>query len=138
MRIAAVQSLPCLLECAKIRGPMYVHEMWTFILPNFMYALEHEYDKDVQYEMLVALSECISILCMSSFNEQQMQELIKLLDSFFVEHFERSLARQEKRNDEDYDDDLEETLLDEVRQPNFIQINQFGVYFHRTRMTSRF
>ena len=117
VRNAAAQSLPYLLECAKIRGQVYVLEIWNFILPNFISALSNEYDKDILYEMLSSLSDCISILGMSSFNEQQMGELINLLDTYLNEHFERSNARQELRNDEDYDDDVEESLNDEVNYP---------------------
>ncbi len=36
VRTAAAESLPCLLECAKIRGPQYVQEMWTFICPELL------------------------------------------------------------------------------------------------------
>ena len=31
VRAAAAESLPYLLECAKIRGPQYVQEMWAHI-----------------------------------------------------------------------------------------------------------
>ena len=36
VRTAAAESLPCLLECAKIRGPQYVQEMWTYICPELI------------------------------------------------------------------------------------------------------
>ncbi len=35
-RTAAAESLPLLLECAKIRGPAYLQEMWGFILPDLL------------------------------------------------------------------------------------------------------
>lgn len=36
VRTAAAESLPCLLECAKIRGPQYVQEMWSYICPELL------------------------------------------------------------------------------------------------------
>ena len=36
VRTAASESIPCLLECAKIRGPNYVQEMWSYICPEML------------------------------------------------------------------------------------------------------
>ena len=36
VRTAAAESLPFLLECAKIKGPAYLQEMWAFILPELL------------------------------------------------------------------------------------------------------
>ena len=36
VRAAAAESLPCLIECAKIRGPQYVQEMWAYICPELI------------------------------------------------------------------------------------------------------
>ena len=36
VRAAAAESLPYLLECAKIRGPQYVQEMWAHICPELL------------------------------------------------------------------------------------------------------
>ena len=40
-RTAAAESLPLLLECAKIRGPAYLQEMWGFILPDLLKVLHY-------------------------------------------------------------------------------------------------
>ena len=112
--MAAAQSPPFLLDCAKIRGDAYVLEIWNYILPILLSAIENEADKGVLSEMLVSLADCITNLGMNSLNEQQMQELIRVLDIHLNEHFERFKERQAKRDDEDYDDDVEETLNDEV------------------------
>ena len=47
-------------------------------------------------------------------NEKQLNDLIKVIDTHLKEHFERHRLRQEKRNDEDYDDGVEEELTVEV------------------------
>lgn len=114
VRLAAAQSPPYLLECAKIRGEAYVLEIWNYMLPMLLNAIENESDKSVLSEMLVSLADCITTLGMKSLNEQQMQEVIRVFDTHFSEHFERYREMQSKREDEDYDDDTEEALIDEV------------------------
>merc|ERR1719187_968245 len=42
VRTAAAESLPYLLECAKIKGPQYLQEMWSFMLPELLKAIEAE------------------------------------------------------------------------------------------------
>lgn len=114
VRLAAAQSPSFLLECAKIRGDAYVLEIWGYILPVLISAIENEADKSVLSEMLISLADCITTLGTSSLTEQQMQEVIRVLDVHFTEHFERYREMQSKREDEDYDDDTEEALIDEV------------------------
>lgn len=43
-----------------------------------------------------------------------MATLVTILDKLLKEHFLRHVQRQEKRKDEDYDDIVEESLMDEV------------------------
>ena len=45
-----------------------------------------------------------------------MTSLVALIDKLLKQHFVRYTQRQEKRKDEDYDDVVEETLLEEVGQ----------------------
>ena len=40
VRTAAAESLPLLLECAKIKGPAYLQEMWAFMLPDLLKVIE--------------------------------------------------------------------------------------------------
>lgn len=113
VRLAAAQSPPFLLDCAKFRGDAYVLEIWNFIIPTLLSSIENESDKSVLSEMLISFAECITTLGMQSLNEANMQELMRVIDVHFNEHFERFNERQAKRTDEDYDDDVEETLNDE-------------------------
>ena len=52
VRTAAAESLPFLLECAKIKGPQYLQEMWAFILPELLKAVEAEPENEVLAELL--------------------------------------------------------------------------------------
>jgi hypothetical protein len=36
VRCAAAESLPYLIECAKIRGQQYLQEMWGYICPELL------------------------------------------------------------------------------------------------------
>lgn len=76
--------------------------------------MEKENENEVLSEMLVSLGECITSLGIHSLNEQQMETLVKVIDQLLVEYFERSKERQERRQDEDYDDGTEEALNNEV------------------------
>ena len=56
VRTAAAESLPFLLECAKIKGPQYLQEMWAFILPELLKAVEAEPENDVLAELLSSVA----------------------------------------------------------------------------------
>ena len=47
-------------------------------------------------------------------NEEQMGQVIKTLNRYLEEHFTKQEQRHELRRDEDYDDETEDQLLDEV------------------------
>ncbi|XP_059155323.1 importin-5-like [Physella acuta] len=121
VRIAATESLPYLLDCAKIRGEEYVANMWgTYICPNLLKAIEIEPEQAVLPEYLASLAKCIDTLGKGCFNEQDMATLVTILDKLLKEHFLRHVQRQEKRKDEDYDDIVEESLMDEDDEDAYI------------------
>lgn len=114
VRMAAAQSPPALLDCAKVQGESFVLQVWSFILPDLLAAIEGESDKAVLAELLVSLADCITTIGVTALNEEQMTALMRVLQQLLEEHFTRSKERQEKRDDEDYDDGVEEALNDEV------------------------
>lgn len=57
VRTAAAESLPFLLECARIRGPQYIQGMWAYILPDLLKAIESEPEQEVQVELLNSLAK---------------------------------------------------------------------------------
>nr|CAG4645347.1 EOG090X00U8 [Lynceus sp. MCZ IZ 141354] len=120
VRSAAAESLPYLLECARVKGPEYVQEMWAYISPEFLKAIDTEPEKDVLSEQLAALAKCIENLGVGCLNEAALAELVKILHRFLGEHFERSAERQEKRKDEDYDEGVEDQLVDEDDEDVYI------------------
>ncbi|XP_071539871.1 importin-5 [Panulirus ornatus] len=113
VRTAAAESLPFLLECAKIKGPQYLAEMWQYMCPELLKAIETEPESEVLSEHMYAMAKSIEVLGMGCLTNDQMTELIRILDKSLKEHFERAVKRQEKRKDEDYDEVVEEQLLDE-------------------------
>ena len=64
--------------------------------------------------MFVSSPQCIESLGKGCLNDQDMGSLVTLLDKLLKQHFVRFVERQEKRKDEDYDDIVEESLMDEV------------------------
>jgi len=113
VRTAAAQSLPCLLECAQIKGPQYLIEMWNFICPELLKSIETEPETDVLTELMYSMAKCIETLGNGCLSEPHMAELLKILDKQLKDHFEREVERLEKRKDEDYDEVVEEQLADE-------------------------
>merc|ERR1712226_1352429 len=129
VRMAAAESLPCLLECAKIRGPQYLQEMWAHICPNFLQAIDTEPETDVLAEYLNSLARCIEFLGVGCLNEQQMAELVKIMQKALQEHFELQGERDVKRRDEDYDEDVEQQLEEEDGDDVFV-LSKLGELIH--------
>ena len=57
VRVAAAESLPFLLDCAKIRGPEYLTQMWQFIYPELIKATETEPESDIKSALMHALAQ---------------------------------------------------------------------------------
>ncbi|KAJ0181346.1 hypothetical protein K1T71_003431 [Dendrolimus kikuchii] len=113
VRSAAAESLPYLLECARIRGPQYIQGMWAYILPELLKAIDSEPEQEVQVELLNSLAKCIELLGTGCLSDEMMAEVLRILNKLLVEHFERATERHQKRTDEDYDEVVEEQLADE-------------------------
>merc|ERR1719187_603098 len=122
VRIAAAESLPYLLECAKIKGPNYLQEMWGFILPELLKAVEAEPENDVLAEHLASLARCIELLGAGCLGDSGTNELGNILDKTLEEHFKRADERAAKRSagEEDYDEGVEEQLEDEDDEDVYI------------------
>nr|CAG4651581.1 EOG090X00U8 [Triops cancriformis] len=136
VRSAAAESLPFLLECARIKGPQYLQDMWAYIRPELLKALDTEPEKEVLAEQLTALAKCIETLGNGCFDDESMAELVKILDRLLKEHFERAQERQDKRKDEDYDEIVEEQLVDEDDEDVYI-LSKVSEVIHSLMATYR-
>ncbi|XP_049887445.1 importin-5 [Pectinophora gossypiella] len=113
VRTSAAESLPYLLECGRARGPQFVQGMWAYILPELLKAIDSEPEQEVQVELLNSLAKCIELLGAGCLPDEMMTEVLRILNKLLTEHFERATERHQKRNDEDYDEVVEEKLVDE-------------------------
>uniref|UniRef100_A0A6M2DRC2 Putative karyopherin importin beta 3 n=1 Tax=Xenopsylla cheopis TaxID=163159 RepID=A0A6M2DRC2_XENCH len=113
VRSAAAESLPCLLDCAKIKGPQYLQGMWLYICPELIKAIDTEPENEVTVELMHSLSKCIETLGEGCLSEEYMKDILTIINKMMNEHFERATERLEKRKDEDYDEVVEEQLCDE-------------------------
>lgn len=52
VRVAAAESMPLLLECAQVRGPEYLTQMWLFMCDALIKAIGTEPDSDVLSEIM--------------------------------------------------------------------------------------
>uniref|UniRef100_S4RV35 Karyopherin (importin) beta 3 n=1 Tax=Petromyzon marinus TaxID=7757 RepID=S4RV35_PETMA len=113
VRMAAAESLPLLLECARIRGPEYLAEMWHFMCGDFIKAIGTEPDSDVISQIMESFARCVELMGEGCLDKEHFVELGNILKAKLEEHFKNQELRQEKRKDEDYDEQVEETLQDE-------------------------
>lgn len=104
VRSAAGESLPYLLDCAKIKGPQYVQGMWEYICPEILKAIDTEPENEVMMELMHSMAQCIETLGNGCLSEEAMTELLRILDKLLKEHFERAQDRLKKHLDEDYDE----------------------------------
>jgi len=129
VRAAAAESLPFLLDCAKIRGPTYLQEMWAYICPELLKAIESEPENNLLAEHLNSLSRCIESLGVGCLNEGNMKSLVEIISSTIKQHFEKQEERNKKRGDEDYDEGVEEQLVDEDDEDVYT-LSKIGDLFH--------
>ncbi|XP_029055806.1 karyopherin beta 3 [Osmia lignaria lignaria] len=129
VRTAAAASLPYLLDCAKIKGPQYLEGMWAYICPDLLKAIDTEPESEVLLELLYSLAKCIETLGAGCLGAQPMAELLRILDKLLNKHFERAVARLEKRKDEDYDEVVEEQLADEDNEDVYT-LSKIGDILH--------
>ncbi|KAL1491195.1 hypothetical protein ABEB36_011831 [Hypothenemus hampei] len=113
VRNAAAESLPWLLECATCKGPAFLNDMWRFICPELLRAVDTEPENEVLLVLLDSLARCIQKLGPSYINQEWMSEILKIIDKLMNDHYERENDRHKKHLDEDYDEEVQEQLADE-------------------------
>ncbi|MGH0142054.1 UNVERIFIED_CONTAM: hypothetical protein FKN15_075219 [Acipenser sinensis] len=113
VRVAAAESMPLLLDCARVRGPEYLTQMWHFMCDALIKAIGTEPDSDVLSEIMHSFAKCIELMGDGCINNEHFEELGGILKAKLEEHFKNQELRQAKRQDEDYDEQVEESLQDE-------------------------
>ena len=113
VRVAAAESMPLLLECARVRGPEYLTQMWHFMCDALIKAIGTEPDSDVLSEIMHSFAKCIEVMGDGCLNNEHFEELGGILKAKLEEHFKNQELRQVKRQDEDYDEQVKESLQDE-------------------------
>uniref|UniRef100_A0A8C9ZND5 Karyopherin (importin) beta 3 n=1 Tax=Sander lucioperca TaxID=283035 RepID=A0A8C9ZND5_SANLU len=120
VRVAAAESMPLLLECARVRGPDYLTQMWHFMCDALIKAIGTEPDSDVLSEIMHSFAKCIELMGDGCLNNEHFEELGGILKGKLEEHFKNQELRQAKRQDEDYDEQVEESLQDEDENDVYI------------------
>ncbi|XP_041502184.1 importin-5-like [Microtus oregoni] len=120
VRMAAAESMPFLLECARVRGPEYLMQMWYYICDGLIKAIGTEPYSDVLSEIMHSFAKCIDVMGDGCLNNEHFEELGGILKAKLEEHFKNQELRQVKRQDEDYDEQDEESLQDEDNNDVYI------------------
>lgn len=136
VRTAAAESLPYLLDCAKIKGPQYLEGMWLYICPELLKAIGTEPEAEVQSEMLQSLAKSIETLGPNCLSDDSMKQVLEIISKYMVEHFERADKRIQARNEEDYDDGVEEALADEDEADTYL-LSKIVDIIHSLFMTNK-
>eukprot|EP00111_Clytia_hemisphaerica_P019077 TCONS_00056356-protein len=120
VRVTAAESLPHLLECAKVRGDEYLSQMWSFIATELLTSIEREPEEAVVPEMMESFAKCIEVLGIGHLAPDTLTQLGQIMHDKLEQHSERQHERHDKRNDEDYDEEVEEGLQDEHETDEYI------------------
>ena len=56
VRLAAAESLPFLLDCARIKGQDYLQNVWLFMLPPLLQSIDSEPEADIRAEHMHSLA----------------------------------------------------------------------------------
>uniref|UniRef100_A0A8D2Q919 Importin 5 n=1 Tax=Varanus komodoensis TaxID=61221 RepID=A0A8D2Q919_VARKO len=96
-----------------VRGPEYLTQMWHFMCDALIKAIGTEPDADVLSEIMHSFAKCIEVMGDGCLNNEHFEELGGILKGKLEEHFKNQELRQVKRQDEDYDEQVEESLQDE-------------------------
>uniref|UniRef100_H3CF52 Karyopherin (importin) beta 3 n=1 Tax=Tetraodon nigroviridis TaxID=99883 RepID=H3CF52_TETNG len=120
VRVAAAESMPLLLECAQVRGPEYLTQMWHFMCDALIKSIGTEPDSDVLSEIMHSFAKCVELMGDGCLNNEHFEELGGILKGKLEEHFKNQQLRQAKREDEDYDEQVEEVLQDEDENDVYI------------------
>ncbi|GAB0100009.1 importin-5 [Sergentomyia squamirostris] len=113
VRAAAAESLPFLLDCAKIKGAQYLQGMWQYICPELLKAIDSEPEAEVVPELLHSFAKCVETLGPNCLSTEAIEQVLKLSNKFMEDHFQKAEKRAQARKEEDYDDGVEEQLLEE-------------------------
>lgn len=136
VRRAAAESLPHLLVCAKIKGAQYLESMWAYICPELLKAIETEPEAEVIAELLQSLAKCIETLGANCLSQEAMAEVLKIINRFMNEHFEKADKRAQARNEEDYDEAVEEQLAEEDETDVYL-LSRIANIIHSLFMTQK-
>ena len=94
VRTAAAESLPFLLECAKIKGDGYLRQMWAYMCPEVLKAMSAEPEPEVQILIMDALARCIETLGVGCMTADYFTELGTILHDIIDTHKNRQIERQ--------------------------------------------
>lgn len=134
VRTAAAESLPYLLDCAKIKGREYLEGMWQYICPDLLKAIDTEPEGDVLFELLHSLAKSIETLGPNCLSKENMEEVLRLIGKYMDDHFQKAEKRALARNEEDYDDGVEEKLAEEDDNDTY-QLNKIADVIHSLFVT---
>lgn len=102
--------MPLLLECARVRGPEYLTQMWHFMCDALIKAIGTEPDSDVFSEIMHPFAKGIEVMGDRCLNNEHLKELGGILKAKLEEHFKDQELKDKMK---DYDEQIEESLQDE-------------------------
>jgi hypothetical protein len=119
VRSSAAEIIPHLIRSVS-SNPNDMVALWNLVKTDLLIATEAEPESEVKVEQLHAIGLCIESLPPEALDAQTMQKITTVVEKVFTEHFERSADRAEQRNDEDFDEVIEQQLWDEMEDDNYI------------------
>ncbi|KAJ3361562.1 hypothetical protein GGF32_007166 [Allomyces javanicus] len=119
VRHAAMRAIPPVLAAAQDE-PTAVLPLWSVAFDKIAKLLPQELDVEMAFNVIAGLTEVIQLLGKQSLNDQQAATLMRVLNEVLKEYYDRVKAREEQRQDEDFDPDQEEAIEDEAALENMV------------------
>ncbi|XP_065887455.1 importin-5-like isoform X2 [Dysidea avara] len=110
VRSVAAKCLPLLLGCVQSKGADDVHCLWDTMCDPLLEAVRNQTDDEVLLVMMESLCKCIDQLGVNSFSVEQFDVVVKILRNIVESSFKDEQRRQEFRENNDYDDEIEATF----------------------------
>lgn len=126
----AAGAIPRLLEVAKTRGHPYMLEMWRFVYPKLMQSMKDEPDFETLGDKLGCLAESMAVIGTDALQEPDVEEIFGTLEAHLDEYFTRADERLKARNDDDYDEEMQENLDGDAKSDYYLVSRISDVVHH--------
>jgi len=115
VRVAAAVTIAPLLKSVQLANyaPNAIHEMWLMAVDHLLDVIQSETEPDILCKLLEGFYTSVEVMGQECLNANQLAQFGEGIRIQLTEVFERDKARKRRRQDDDYDEEVEASLADE-------------------------